>query len=525
METSRFARLSQAVREPDDTAEHHLAKVGLVITAAVMSLFGGTWAVAYLLLGRPTAAAIPGGYAVVSSISLALFLVTRRYGIFRFSQILFMLFLPFLLQWVLGGFVYSGAVAAWAFMAIVGALIFHGPNAAIGWFAGYCGLMILSAVFDERFTAGARPFPGSIEKAFFAANLLGLTGLVFVVVRYALLRRQLFSNFLAKEHKETLKALAAANVNSARLISEIEEKNRVIEDAHQQLANSFDEVKKRAALQEIENKRMEAELVTARTVQAMLIPEATNGIRGVDLAVGYRAASECGGDWLGFFDDPVKGEVSVLIGDVTGHGVGSALVTAGVFGYFATLQTLHASDETTHPIRVLSDPTRVLTHLDQVVAEMGKRRTCMTLFATVVDYRHKRVRFSNAGHCPPYLISRSFWEGYRAQGRIRSTHLLTAPGKILGSTPSRNGNSYQDFPSGDLTIGEGDLLFWYTDGLLENRKADGEQLGKRRLLSWLYDLWDQPIDKIKSGLDSRVDEFVRGRPLDDDIAYIVARMK
>lgn len=522
MNLGRIERLQNVLKDPDDSAEQQLAKVGLVITSAAMSLFGAMWSVAYLLLHRPAAAMIPGCYSAVSLMSLGAYLLTRRYSLFRFSQILFILVLPFLLQWTLGGFGYSGAVAIWAFVAIVGALIFHGTRAAIGWFAAYVALMIGASLLDARFASHALPFSPGITRLFFSANLLGLSGIVFVVVRYAFIRRQLFSSFLAKEHNETLKSLAVANVNSARLISEIEAKNEMIEDAHRRLANSFDEVKKQHALEEIARKRMEAELVTARAVQAMLIPESTRWVEGVELAISYRSATECGGDWLGFFDDPLRGEISILIGDVTGHGVGSALVTAGVFGYFSTLRTLHGSDETTHPVRVLYDPSAILSHLDKLVGEMGKRRTCMTLFASVINYRQKRVRFSNAGHCFPMIIPRAQWESSRSGERTRTKYLLAQPGTLLGSTDQHDKS---DFPTADVPVNTDDLLLWYTDGLLENRNETGEALGPRRLSRWLFELWDQPVDKIKAGLDARVDQFLDGQPLDDDIAYIVARVK
>jgi serine phosphatase RsbU (regulator of sigma subunit) len=325
------------------------------------------------------------------------------------------------------------------------------------------------------------------------------------------------------------RALAQANVNSARLIAEIEEKNeqlekvlRALEEAKSRLENSFDEVKKQAALQEIANRRMEAELETARAVQSMLIPDQVRPLEGLEVALSYRSASECGGDWLGCFEDPETGQLAVLIGDVTGHGVGSALMTAGVFSYFSTLRTLRDSSAILSGRQdPLNEPVSILQNLDRVISHMGKNRTFMTLFASIIDYKRKSVRYSNAGHCFPLIMSRKTWESHKTKDRRRA-ELLSMPGKILGYASSPTDVSFQ---SREIDLEAEDVLFWYTDGLIENRNKEGVAIGERRMHEWIFDLWEQPIEDIKRGVESRVAEFLGEHPLDDDIAFIVARIK
>jgi len=329
-------------------------------------------------------------------------------------------------------------------------------------------------------------------------------------------------DLLQSGEEQRSRALAIANVNGARLIAEIEEKNHLIEEAHRQLENSFDEVKKQSALQEIARKRMEAELETARAVQAMLIPEVAKRVRGVDLALSYRSASECGGDWVGFFDEPDSKRVSVLIGDVTGHGVGAALITAGVFAYFSTLRAMHDSTGRRRASD-LYDPPAMLRQLDDVVSEMGKQSTFMTLFASVIDYGKRKIRYSNAGHCFPLVISRECWNQFRNAGGSRPSRLNAPPGRILGSK-TWGPTPVETWVCRERDVSEGDVVLWYTDGLLENRNPSGDPIGERRLHQWLFSLWDKPIDQVKAGLEDRVAEFLGSRAPDDDIAFVIARI-
>src|SRR5262249_48356409 len=98
----------------------------------------------------------------------------------------------------------------------------------------------------------------------------------------------------------------------ARKTKELEETNRRLEHTNEELAiakarleNSYDDLKKEQALKEIESRRMEVELQTARSVQRMLIPKAPpSAIPGLELAFRYLSATETGGDWIGFVEDP-----------------------------------------------------------------------------------------------------------------------------------------------------------------------------------------------------------------------------
>jgi adenylate cyclase len=116
---------------PSDTPDERLRKSALVLSSLLITILSFVWVGTYAALGLWRSALIPLAYQVASLLGLAFFARTKRYSAYRASQVAMMLLLPFLLQWSIGGFVESGAVALWAFVAPLGALIFYGPRQAI----------------------------------------------------------------------------------------------------------------------------------------------------------------------------------------------------------------------------------------------------------------------------------------------------------------------------------------------------------------------------------------------------------
>lgn len=133
---------------PSDTPEEALRKSALVLSSLLITCLSFVWVGTYAALGFWLSALIPFVYQIASVLGLFFLAKTKRYGVYRASQVTMMLLLPFLLQWSLGGFVPSGAVALWAFVAPLGALIFYGPRGAMVWFGGFVALVAVSAAID-----------------------------------------------------------------------------------------------------------------------------------------------------------------------------------------------------------------------------------------------------------------------------------------------------------------------------------------------------------------------------------------
>src|SRR5712692_8047439 len=116
-----------------ETDEERLRRSLLVALALLISFLTVFWGLLYIVFGEPLGGAIPLTFTVLSLTSIVVLTLTRRYDVFRFTQLGLMLVLPFVLMIVLGGFIPSSVVAAWAFVAPLGALAFAGPREALRW--------------------------------------------------------------------------------------------------------------------------------------------------------------------------------------------------------------------------------------------------------------------------------------------------------------------------------------------------------------------------------------------------------
>jgi adenylate cyclase len=201
------ARAAAAGALPTDTPEERLRKSTLVLSSLLITLLSFIWVGTYAALGLWLSALIPFTYQVLSMAGLALFARTKRYDVYRAGQVAMILFLPFLLQWSLGGFVESGAVALWAFVAPLGALVFYGPRQAIGWFAAFLGLVALSAAIDGLLPTPANGLPSWLVVTFFALNILGPSATMFALLEHFVHSRDRAYRLLTEEQERSEKLL------------------------------------------------------------------------------------------------------------------------------------------------------------------------------------------------------------------------------------------------------------------------------------------------------------------------------
>jgi guanylate cyclase len=205
--------------DPRDSQDIRLRKQ-ILLTASFMFIgFGLLWGIVYILLGEPLAGLVPLTYCLLSSISIVVFARLLRYEFFRFTQLLMMLLLPFLVMLRLGGHMNSSAVILWSLMAPFGALIFGEPRGVWRWFAGFLALVILGVLL-QPFLRPTNNLPPAVILTFLAMNIgsVSATAIVLLVyfVRqkdeaYALLRAEqdksenLLLNILPKEIVPILK--------------------------------------------------------------------------------------------------------------------------------------------------------------------------------------------------------------------------------------------------------------------------------------------------------------------------------
>ncbi len=212
-------------------------------------------------------------------------------------------------------------------------------------------------------------------------------------------------------------------------------------------------------LHSIERARLERSLEIAAEIQSGLMPKSPPSIDGFDLFGWYRSAEHASGDFYDFVRTKTGG-VAAVVGDVTGHGVGPALVTA----------TAQASLRSY--ARVLEDPGAVVTMLNADLSERMDDGMFLTLFVAELEVGGG-VRILNAGHTPPLI-----W-----RAATQTIESIPSDGPALGLMEDLEYKAREP-----IQLDEGDVLLAFTDGLVEARHLDHperffEEQGVRAVLA------------------------------------------
>ncbi|MBE9531195.1 MAG: PP2C family protein-serine/threonine phosphatase, partial [Proteobacteria bacterium] len=241
---------------------------------------------------------------------------------------------------------------------------------------------------------------------------------------------------------------------------------------------------------------LDAELETIGRIQREFLPKELPGMKGVECAVHYATSTRAGGDYYDFF--PLADDrTGIFIADVAGHGSPAAIVMA------MTRLLLH-----TYP-RETSPPEDVFAHLNKMLFGNLLPGQFVTAFYAILDTTERVLSFSNAGHCHPILI----------RAADKSALLLKTKGGLpLGIVP--NGT----FDMKSVKVNNGDLLFFFTDGLVEAMDCDKLMFGDKRLNDILTSAIDSPPESIKDRILDALKEFCGNMDLKDDLTFIIMKI-
>jgi class 3 adenylate cyclase len=172
--------LLQIGTDPTDDEDLRLRKL-LLLTAALLILPAAVaWGAIYWLFGEWSAALVPWAYALLSLVSVVLLALTRRYVPFAAMQLLCFVLLPFVLMWILGGFVAGSAVGVWAWLAPVGARLLGHRRATAALYLLFAVGFALTA-FAQTPPSGTT-LPEPVIAGFFVANIVVASGIALVLL-------------------------------------------------------------------------------------------------------------------------------------------------------------------------------------------------------------------------------------------------------------------------------------------------------------------------------------------------------
>jgi phosphoserine phosphatase RsbU/P len=249
---------------------------------------------------------------------------------------------------------------------------------------------------------------------------------------------------------------------------------------------------------------LEQDLRLAARIQQTLLPPQDMHLRGFRLAHAFRPCTDLAGDAVGIVPLP-RGQVGLYLLDVSGHGVGAALLSFTLNHLLSpSLEGALLVEQTeAGPDIVL--PSRVAERLNRQFP-MDRTRQYFTLVYGILDESSGRFRYVMAGHPIPVLLAKD-----------APPTLVNGSGLPVGMIEDAR------FEDETVTLREGDRLYFYTDGVTEALNADEQEFGYARLVEEIGRCRDLPL---RAGLDliaDRVLEWSGGQLRDDASLLAVER--
>ena len=233
----------------------------------------------------------------------------------------------------------------------------------------------------------------------------------------------------------------------------------------------------------------------AKEIQQRLFPPGPPVLPGFDIAGTSLPAEAAGGDYFDYF--PMNdGTLGIVIGDVSGHGIGPAMLMSEARAY---LRLLARSEES---LQTIFDKANLA-----LVEDTGSERY-ITLLLIKLDASHNSITFTNAGHPAGFILDKS--------GAVKA--------KLIRSGPPLGLISDMHYPTPlSLGLDTGDLLVLVTDGFLENVSPAEELYGMDRFLDVIRANQSRPCQEIMQAVFQSAQDFSQTTVLMDDLTVVLLK--
>jgi sigma-B regulation protein RsbU (phosphoserine phosphatase) len=250
----------------------------------------------------------------------------------------------------------------------------------------------------------------------------------------------------------------------------------------------------------IERDQIRQSLYLAQEVQQTLLPQRTPQIEGLDIAATIIYCDETGGDYYDFLGphETHHENFSVVIGDVSGHGISSALLMATGRAFLRQRSALpgNLSD-------IVSDVNRQMT---RDIEESGG---FMTLFYLTIDPANRSLCWVRAGHDPAIFYD----------PQIDTFEELRGLGMALGVNAEGHYEEYQR-----TGLKKGQIIVLVSDGLWEARNPEGEMFGKDSIHQIIRHNPNATAKEIMMSSFNTLNVFLKGHALEDDVTLVIVKI-
>ncbi|MEA3265605.1 MAG: SpoIIE family protein phosphatase [Candidatus Fermentibacteria bacterium] len=244
----------------------------------------------------------------------------------------------------------------------------------------------------------------------------------------------------------------------------------------------------------LEKEKLEEQLKVARNIQQGLLPGSIPDVPGIEMSALIRFCLDVAGDYYDII--PLEdGRIVLSIGDVSGKGVGAALLMANLQASLRTAQGMGAT---------LAESA---ARINKLVFENTPSDMFITFFMICIDPVKKRMRYVNAGHNPPFLIENDGHESILSKG-----------GLLFGVVEDAQ------YEEGETFLRSGDMILMYTDGVSEAMDSNDEEFGEKQIARIAARNRELPLDELLVLLEKEVSIFHGSGSYADDFTLLAARI-
>jgi len=247
----------------------------------------------------------------------------------------------------------------------------------------------------------------------------------------------------------------------------------------------------------VEQERLQKEMQLGRELQMNLVPKVAPEIAGLKLAGFMLPAKEIGGDYYDFIESAGSGKLIVVIGDVSGKGLGAGMIMSSAK---AILQTLGQEE---------IDTKESMIRLNRVLLKYTKMQYMMTMLLLEWDSKQGKMSYTSAGH-EEIIV-------YRKGGAVEHQQ---SGGVMLGMLPDLSSLIEEQ----ELKVSAGDKVILYTDGVIESKNEKGEFYTLERLVDSVRRNGNLSPGELISGIKSEIDSFSGAAEQYDDITMVVLEL-
>jgi len=290
-------------------------------------------------------------------------------------------------------------------------------------------------------------------------------------------------------------------LQNARSFEEIKNLNQDLLENKKKLETTLEKLRVAVRKKAKYSKHLEkiiAALNVAQEVQQSLLPQYSPREDRFDLAGSSQYCDETGGDYYDYIEMPDMGldVYAIAVGDVSGHGISSALLMASIRAYLRSRVTQAGS-----VADIITDVNRL------VAADTMETDQFMTLFFMVIEAHTGRLTWVRAGHDPVIVYSPD------------SDQFDELKGKGLPLGVAQNWN-YKDYTA---TVKPGQILVLTTDGIMETHNEKGEMFGRVRLKAAIRANAGLESEGIRIAIIDAVTKFRGKAPQEDDITLVILK--